>query len=76
MRLTDVWMVSVDQNHSFPGHNLLQLSIRLGCFMVVTRVSCAKVVCCVARHEGGGIAPYLIFLSNNSKEVFLGFKIA
>ena len=30
MRLTDVWMVSVDQDHAFPGQNPLQVDIRLG----------------------------------------------
>ena len=30
MRSTGVWMVSVDQDHAFPGRHLLQLGTRLG----------------------------------------------
>ena len=39
-----VWMVSVDQDHTFPDHHLLQLGIRLGYLTVVSRVPCARVV--------------------------------
>ena len=45
-------MVSVDQDHALPDQHLLQLGIRLGFLTVVSRVPCARVICCVARQEG------------------------
>ena len=45
-------MVSMEQDHSFPGRHLLQLGIVFGNLTVVSRVSCARVVHCVARQEG------------------------
>ena len=38
MRLTGIWMVSVDQDHTFPDQHLLQLDIRLGYLTEVGRV--------------------------------------
>ena len=44
-------MVSIDQYHVFQGQHLLQLGIKLGYLTVVSRVPCARVVCCAARLE-------------------------
>ena len=74
MRLTGVWMVSMDQEHAFSGQYLLQFSIRLGRSTVVSRVFCEGLYA-VWLGRRGGMAPYLKFLSNNSTEMFLGVKI-
>ena len=37
---------------AFPDQHLLQLGIRLGYLTVVSRVPCARVVCCAARLMG------------------------
>ena len=68
-------MVSMDQAHVFPGQHLLQLGIRSGYLTVVSRVPCARVVCCVARQEGVNSSIIDPFSSNDSREVFLGFYI-
>ena len=60
MRLTGVWMVSMDQYHAFPDQNLLQLGIRSGYLNVVSRVPCARVVRCVARLEGEDVIVQLL----------------
>ena len=52
MRPTSVWMVSVDKYDTFPGQHQLQLGTRSGYSTVVSRVSCSRVVCCMARLEG------------------------
>ena len=69
MRPTGVWVVSVDQDHAFPDQHLLQLGIKLGYLTVVSRVPCARVVCCVARLEGEDsfiIAPFHPITVENS----------
>ena len=73
MRLTGVWMVSVDQDHAFPDQHLLQLGIRSGYLTVVSRVPCARVVCCAARWEGEYGSIIDPFSSTDSKEVFIDF---
>ena len=73
MRLTDVKMVSMEQDHAFPDHHILQLGIRLGYLTVVSRVPCARVVCCAARLERVDSSIVDSFSSNDSREVFLGF---
>ena len=45
-------MVSVNQDHAFPGQHLLQHGIRLGYLTVVSGVPWEGVVCCAARLEG------------------------
>jgi len=72
-RPTGVWMVSVDQDHAFPGHHLLQLDTRSGCLTVVSRVPRARVVCCAARLDGKDCSIIDPFSSNGSRDVFLGF---
>ena len=52
MRPTGVWMVSVDQDHTFPNQHVLQLGIRVGFLAVVSNVHCVRVVCCAALLEG------------------------
>ena len=67
-------MVSVDQDHVFPGNAyLLQLGVRLGYLTLISRVPCAGVVCYVARLEGEDSSIIDPFSSNNSVEAFLGF---
>ena len=73
MRLIGVWMVSMEQDHAFPGQYLYQLGIRSGYLTVVSRLLCARVICCVARHEEGESSLIDSFSSNDSREVFLGF---
>ena len=75
MRVTGVWMVSVDQDHAFPGHHLLQLGISLGCVTVISRVPCARDVPNVASQEGEDSSVIDPFSSNDSREVFLGLKV-
>ena len=70
---TCVWMVSVVQDHAFPGQHLLQLGTRLGCLAVISRVPCARVICCMARQEGEDSFVIDHFSSNYSSKVFLGF---
>ena len=53
MRLTGVWMVSLDQDHAFRDQHLLQLGIRSGYLTVVSRVPCARLLRCAGRHERG-----------------------
>ena len=67
-----VWMVSVDQDHAFSDQQLLQLGIRLSYSNVISRVPCARVVCCAARQEGEDCS-IIDFSSNDKGEVFLGF---
>jgi len=52
MRLTGVWMVSVDQDRTLPHQYLLKFGNRLGYLTVVSKVPCARIVCYVARNEG------------------------
>ena len=66
-------MVSVDQDHAFRGQYLLQLGARLGYLTVVSRVPCARIVCCAARLEGEDCSIIDLYSSNDSREVFLGF---
>ena len=73
MRPTGVWMVSMDQDPAFPGHHLLQLVTRLGYLTVVSRVPCARVLCCAVRLEGKDCSVIDPFSSNYSREYFLGF---
>jgi len=44
-------MVSLNRDRDFRGQHLLQLGIRLGHLAVPSRVPCARVVCCMNRHE-------------------------
>ena len=73
MRPMDVLMVSVDQDHAFRGQHLLQVGTRLGYSTVVSRVPCARVLCCADRLEGEDYSIIDSFLFNDSREVFLGF---
>ena len=73
MRPTGVWMVSVDRDHAFWGQHLLQLGTRFGYSTAVSRVPCARVLCCAARLDGGDCSIIDSFLFNDSREVFLGF---
>ena len=73
MRLTDVWMVSVDQDHAFHDQHIFQLGIRSGSLTVLSRVLSARIVCFVGRDEGGDHSIIDSVSSNDSKEVFLGF---
>ena len=75
IRLTDVRVVSVDQDHAFPDNHLLQLGIRFGYLTAVSRIPWARVVCCVARHEGWDSSIIDSVSSNDSGESFLGFYI-
>ena len=59
MRRTGVWMVSVDRDHDFRGQHLLELGTRSGYPTVISRMPCARVLCCAARLEEE-IAPKLI----------------
>ena len=53
MRPKGVWMVSVDQDHAFPGRHLLQLGTRIGySTTVVSRVPCARFLSCAIRLKG------------------------
>ena len=52
MRPEGVWVVPVAQDYALPGKHLLQLGIRVGCLTVVSRVLCARVVCCATLLEG------------------------
>ena len=71
MTPTGVWNVSVDQDHAFPGHHLLQFVTRLGYLTVVSRVPCERVICCAARIEGEDCSITDPFSSNDSRSVFL-----
>ena len=73
MRPTGVSMVSLDQDHAFRGHHLLQVGIKRGYLTVISRVPCARVLCCAARLDGTDCSIIDPFSSNNSREVFLGF---
>ena len=73
MRPIGVWMVSVDQDHAFRGQHLLQLGTKTGYLTVVSRVPCARVLCCAARLEGRDCSVIDPFSPNNSTKVFLGF---
>ena len=73
MRPTGVWMVSVDQDHAFQSQQLLKLGTRSGYSTVVSKVPCARVLCCATRLEGDGSSIIDLFSSNDSREVFLGF---
>ena len=75
IRLTDVWVVSTDQDHAFPDNHLLQLGIRLDYLTAVSRIPWARVVRCVARHEGWDSSIIGSVSSNDSGDVFLGFYI-
>ena len=70
MRLTGVWVVSVDQDHAFPDRHLLKLRIRSGYLTVVSRVPCARVLYCVARQEAGDSSINDVSLTNDRREVF------
>ena len=52
MRLTGVWMISMDEDHAFPDQRLLQLCIRPRYLTVLSRVPCARNAHCEARLEG------------------------
>ena len=73
MRPTCVWMVSMDQDDTFRGQHLLQLGTRSGYPTVVSRVPCARVLCCAARLEGEDCSIIDSFLVDDSREVVLGF---
>ena len=45
-------MASMDQDDAFRGQHLLKIDIGSGYLTVVSRVSCSRDVCCVARLEG------------------------
>ena len=75
MRPTGVWMVSVDQDHAFPGQHLLQFGTKSGHLTVVSRVPCARILCCAVRLEGEDCSIIDPFSSIDSREVFLGFSI-
>ena len=49
MRATCVWMVFVDQDHAFRGQHLLRLGTKTGYLTVVSRVPCARILCCAVR---------------------------
>ena len=68
-------MICVDQDHAFPDQHLLQLGIRLGYLTVVSRVHCARGLCCVTRYEGGDSPISDYFSLIDSREVFSGFII-
>ena len=52
MRPTGVRMVSMDQDDAFRGQHLVKIDTGLGYSIVLSRVSCSRDVCCVARLEG------------------------
>ena len=60
-------MVLVDQAYAFQGQHLLELGIRSGYLTVVSRVPCARVLCCAARLEGEDCSKLDPF--NDNKEV-------
>ena len=68
-------MISVDQDHAFSDQHLFQPGIRPGSLTVVSRVPCARNVCCKARLQGEDSFIIDSFSSNDSIEVFLGFYI-
>ena len=73
MRLTCVWMVSMDQACAFSGQHQFQLGIRSVYLTLINRVPCARVVRCVARLDREDSFVIDLFSSNDSREVFLGF---
>ena len=66
-------LVPMEQDYVFPDQPLLQLGISSGYFTMVSRVPCARVVCCAARLEREDSSIIDPFSSSDSKEVFLGF---
>ena len=66
MRLTGVWMVSVDQDHAFPDQDLLQLGIRQGYLTMVGSVPYARVLHGVTRNEEGDSSIIDSFSSHQS----------
>ena len=58
---TGVWMVSIDQDYSFSGQHLLQLGIRLGYFIVVSRVFCEGLYAVWLDRRGGNSSIIDIF---------------
>ena len=60
-------------NHTFQGQYPVHCHIRLGYSIVVTKVPCIRIVCCVVRDEGTNGFVSTPLSSNNSKEVLLGF---
>ena len=72
MRPKGVWMVSVDQDHAFPGRHLLQLGTRIGySTTVVSWVPCASFLCCVVRLKGVKLLHNWSFSIKDSREVIL-----
>ena len=74
MRPMGVLMVSVDQDHAFRGQHLLQLGTRSGYSTVVSRVPCARVLCCAVRIEGEDCSKVNSFSFNDSREEFHASK--
>jgi len=68
-----VWMVSVDQDLVFPDQHLLELGIRSGYLTLISRVPCARVLCCLTRYEVGDSPIIDHFSSIDSREVISGF---
>jgi len=71
MRPKGVWMVSVDQDHAFPGQHLFQLGTRSGYLTVASRVprASARIIYCVARLKGKQcsiIGPFLPMIVEKS----------
>ena len=73
MRPTGVRVVSVNQDLAFQPQHLLKLGTKLDYLTVVTRVSCASVLCCAVRLEGKDCSTFDPYSSDDSKEVILGF---
>ena len=67
-------MVSVDQNHAFPERYVLQLGTRLGYLTVVSRVPCARVLCCVTGQEAGDSSINDIFCPIIGAKYFKAYK--
>ena len=65
-------MVSVNQDHAFPGQHLLQHGIRLDYLTVVSGLPGEGVVCSLARLEGEDSSIIDLFSSNDRREVILG----
>ena len=60
----------MDQVYGFPDRHLLKIGIRSGYFAVVSRVPCARVLCCGARQEAGDSSINDVSLTNYGREVF------
>ena len=76
IRLIGVCMASLEPDQAFPSQNPLQLDIRLGTLTVVSKVPCARILCCLDRKDREDSSIITQASSNNSIVVLLSLQIA